>query len=265
MQLQGLQSVLERFSGRAQHRRRFRDNGGHRGASSLVVVAAAAAAGAALATHVLAAGFVIGAPRWSRPEEHARGGVIAREAEFKGVPVSYLEVGQELQGTVVKKYFPGGVLVDVGAEHNGMLEVGEFGDGFPMDGIPYGKGDEIVVRVLTKEEQTNKFYLTMRKGSLERPPRRRTKGTRSQDVSAFIGRQEWFEGEIDHMSAFGVYVRLESPGGDEPVVGLVSKNCFEEGFAKKAAIGAKVRVRVAKVDPVKKYVDLTMLEPGVEQ
>jgi len=178
------------------------------------------------------------------------------EPEYRGVPLDYLQPGMLLDGTVDKVYFPAGVIVDVGCERNGMLEVGEFSGGFPINGIPFKKGDKIKVRVLSVDKK--KFYLTMRDGDLMRAPRRRTSRTPKQNVRPYEGREDWLLGDIDHMSAFGIFIRIYDEDGDgDPVFGLLPKANMDEEFAKQAVIGGCVKVRVAKVDVHRMHIEFT--------
>lgn len=175
------------------------------------------------------------------------------EAEDDRIPVEDLEVGQTLEGTVHGRWRQLGVFVDVGAKTNGLLRVTEMQEGFPGDKISLKKGDVVTVRVLDKNEQ-GKFSLTMRPGALPRPT-----PELGHDVVRFLV-PDWFDAEVDHMTTWGAFVRVWPGNGQAPILGLLHKERFREGFADEAAVGSKIKVRVVAADTIKGRIDLSMIE-----
>lgn len=169
-----------------------------------------------------------------------------------------LEVGRTLNGTIAWFKEPGSYFVDIGAKKKGILEVGETQDGFPPSGRKK-RNETVQVRVL--EVAGEKVYLTMRSGSLARPPR----VTREpKNIAAFesIPSDVWLEGEVRSLTRWGAYVAVASPSGEALGVGLVRPPDFDDGFssdAARAVRGGRVRVRLLRV--VGEKVDLSMREP----
>lgn len=250
----------------------------------LACTAAVLCFGAAL--HTLSLGFA-GALVWrpSRTQGWRRGGDVSRsmEASTAGraaaarirrhaartpfevkylltgddrVDVSQLQIGEAYEGTVLSRYHDKCLYVDIGARLPGMVTAAECQDGFPMQGFTVKPGDKVNVRVL--DIAGGKFYLTMRRGDLVRPKKERiTNG----DLSAFreLDSSEWLEGEVADMSMFGVYVKVQTPGGGPYAVGLLHKNDFRPEFVAEAVRGGKVKVRVQVI--VKDQLTFTMKDP----
>eukprot|EP00930_Biecheleria_cincta_P064172 TRINITY_DN49722_c0_g1_i1.p1 TRINITY_DN49722_c0_g1~~TRINITY_DN49722_c0_g1_i1.p1 ORF type:complete len:261 (-),score=55.08 TRINITY_DN49722_c0_g1_i1:276-1058(-) len=182
------------------------------------------------------------------------------DEEDRKILVSELEVGQEVDGVVVRGFGFLGYFVDIGAESNGLLEFEELVDGFPSKDEELRKGEFVTARVL--ETDGINFYLTRRTGDLARPPRFREKHTQ-EDVEAFQGvhDDEWLQGEVAGMWAKGVWVKITPPSGGWPVRSLVKPEDFTDGFAKTVFPGMKVMVRVTGVDVPQKRIDITMRDP----
>eukprot|EP00440_Ansanella_granifera_P024784 gb/GFBE01026914.1/.p1 GENE.gb/GFBE01026914.1/~~gb/GFBE01026914.1/.p1 ORF type:complete len:235 (+),score=41.93 gb/GFBE01026914.1/:1-705(+) len=181
-----------------------------------------------------------------------------RRAEDDGkIPISELEVGQELNGIVIRPYSFAGWFVDVGATSNGFLELEEVSDGFPSDGMStIRKGSSVVARVLQIDGQ--KFYLTQRSGDLSRPPRFR-RSPEPEHVEAFrdVPKDAWIDGEVSGMTTKGVWVKMSPPSGGEPIRSLLLKDNFKDGFVDEARPGLSVKVRVTAVDVPQKRVFIT--------
>lgn len=175
-----------------------------------------------------------------------------------GFPAQDLVIGDEYTGRVGRHHREYCVFVNVGADREGMLEVGEMQDGFPPDGIDLKGGDQVTVRILEKDG--DKFYLTMRSGDLERPPRE-SRLSRDASVLAEVPADQWLDGVVNSMTTWGVFVRVQPPLGGEPLLVLLHKDDFKEGFAKEAIRGAPVRVRVRGYDAEKNRALLTMKDP----
>lgn len=169
-----------------------------------------------------------------------------------------VKVGEEYNGTVGRWWREWAVNVDIGANGETLLMMEEFCDGFPLEGWPPATGTKVTVRIL---ERTDKDVLvTMRPGDFDRLPPS-PKG--SKDVSIFkeVDSEQWFNGEVQGMAAFGVFVLVQPPGDDEQVVGLLRKEGFADGFAPTAERGEKIRVRVVDIDSKKKRMGLSMRDP----
>lgn len=175
----------------------------------------------------------------------------------KRVGLGELTVGQTLKGTVLKK-IKSGVVVDVGAELNAILDAGEIRDGFPIQGMP-PKGHQVSVRVLNTDDGV--LRVTMRSGALARPPKLRV-GMGDYDVTPFVGMdpQQWLDGEVFCITRWGAFVTVRAPGASENALGLMRVKEFREGFVDEVAAGMKVRVRVIETDAEAGKVVLTMRE-----
>lgn len=157
--------------------------------------------------------------------------------------VSELKVGQSYQGKVIDRYHDKCLYVDIGAKLPGMVTFAECQDGFPTRGFAANKGDSVDVRVLDIEG--DKFYLTMRSGDLERPPRERIV---NDDLSPFrkMTTKDWMEGEVSAIFAWGVFVKVTDPDGNV-AIGMLHKKAFKPEFVREAIRGGKVKVRVESV------------------
>lgn len=211
------------------------------------------------------------------PGKPLEGGRSAAESRLR---LADLTVGQQLEGTVVQIYCPGGVSVEVGCQEAlGFLEVEEFRDGFPFEGpFSFQRGQEVTVRVLDVDPSfvfahgepdphgdhgdSGRLHLTMRTGSLERPRRYVADTTRPAKLEPFkgIAQQEWLEGEVVMMSNWAVYVKVQGPGGD-PFVGILYQEDFASVFEKDAIRGLTVRVRIKELDLQCRRMVLTMRDP----
>uniref|UniRef100_A0A7S4SG78 S1 motif domain-containing protein n=1 Tax=Alexandrium monilatum TaxID=311494 RepID=A0A7S4SG78_9DINO len=221
----------------------------------------AARAGAAAPAFVAAAARrqarAPAAARAAEAEAAARGA-----ADEPKTPLAELQVGQTLEGVVTNRWRTVGCFVDVGAERAGLLEVGEFRDGFPTEGNNYKRGDKVQVRVLDVSD--GQLCLSLRSGDLARPPRR-PKGPPA-DVTPLEGvsPDEWLEGEITSLTTWGAFVAVPPPSGGDPVIGMLHKSYFRDGFtddAVKAVRGGRVKVRVLSMSVADKKVTLSMLDP----
>jgi len=226
-------------------------------------------------------GALQGAVDRRRPARAAAKKAVGKKTKVAGdeagagssrTPISGLKVGQELEGTVVQWFFPGGITVDVGATAEGFLEVEEFRDGFPTGTIAdtFKPGETIKVRALDLEDYTiaesAKFHLTMRSGDLTRP--KRYVGEGIADVTPFLKAQpeDWFDGEVTLMSTWAVFVKVSSPETGKPFVGIVYKEEFRPGsdFENQVIRGGPCRVRVKEVDTECRRLLLTMRDVGDE-
>jgi len=183
--------------------------------------------------------------------------------QTKKIPFEELNVGDVFEGSVKNRWRTVGVLVDIGAEKNGLLAIEEFEDGFPVGGNKFRLNEHVQVRILEVDNGKKEFFLTRRSGSLDRPPR--FKATKP-DVSVLTGvsPEQWLDGEITSMSLFGVFVAVEPPSGGETVVGMVHKSEMRQGFAsnpKVATRGGQVSVRVLEINATSSKISLSMKDP----
>lgn len=206
--------------------------------------------------------------------------VEAREDDGK-IALADLTVGQSLNGTVQGSARGRGVYVDVGAQHLGFLHSSEYCDGFPTDAVSLKKGDEVTVRVLTKEG--SELQLTRRSGGLERPVFNPAWLTASVKPMKHMPPSVVFSGEVVDMSFSAVTVRfspkklleavqvasgqgkvssaeisvaLQEVSGD--LFGKVSDHEFSPGFKDSAALGDTVQVRLKSINIKKNSLQLSM-------
>merc|ERR1711972_1197634 len=166
----------------------------------------------------------------------------------------------ELTGTVLKTWLQHGVFVDVGAEKEAFLELGEYRDGFTGTN-DFKKGDPVSARVLDLHE--GKLFLTRRTGDLTRRPRGTSPKPDTKNLPQ-ISPDAWLDGEVEGVTIWGMFVIVTLTEGGDPVVGAVHKSEFPEGFEDKATEtmrGGKVRVRVLKYDHEKKRVVMSLKDP----
>lgn len=176
-------------------------------------------------------------------------------------PLKGLEVGQQFVGKVSKVWTMMGAIVDIGVGKEGRLEIGEYRDGF-QDTNDLRKGDEVNVRVLRVHD--GKLFLTRRTGDLARPPPRLQQGKTDLSAVPDISPDVWLEGEIEGFSTWSLWVLVTPPGGSEPVVGMLHKSEFRDGFADspaEAIVGGKVRVRVLEINRQDNKMKMTMKKP----
>jgi len=174
------------------------------------------------------------------------------------IPVEDLEIGQTFEGTVHGRYQQLGVFVDVGAETRGLLRITEMTEHFPGDRISMKKGDKVTVRVLDKNKR-GRFSLTMRPGELPRPSGALGAGGDPATFLSFLV-PDWFDAEVDHMTTWGAFVKVWPAGGREPIMGLLHKSRFREGFAEEIRLGSRIKVRVVAADAIRARIDLSMLD-----
>jgi len=199
-------------------------------------------------------------------------GLVAARASSSGTPVAELEVGQvfKVKATNFRKWKQDAFFVNVGAEVDGYLSVGEIRDGFPTEELwdklksSTAEG-EFEVKVLEKTGD-GQFFLTMRSGSLTRPPTMAKHGSKDwSDLADFqdIGPETWLEGEVGKVTVPGVSVWLAPPAGGERISQYLSKADFMESFFNECIRGGKVRVRIRGIIEVrnKKLLDITMKDP----
>lgn len=183
-----------------------------------------------------------------------------------------LTLGQEVSGTV-KKVTPQGVWLDIGAAKStgggkmALIELGEWLEegGFPAyDKVKESKGTKMSAKIL-RLNSGGTISLTRRPGNISRPEvfrANRTRGMQFEDLRIVAGFKPdyWIDAQIVGFAPWGVYVGFR-PSRDKPgcrVEGLVHSSHFVDGFAAKAAIGARIKVRVLDVDVSKGTLALTM-------
>ncbi|CAE8588397.1 unnamed protein product [Polarella glacialis] len=162
-----------------------------------------------------------------------------------------LRAGDELDGIVVGLRGESHAWVDIGAESDAVLEAGEMQDGFPMTcALPVRKNKEVRCRVLEIDEK-GRISVTLRSGSIERPPRLKREDENS-NPEAFrrVSDEEWLDAEVVTMQTFGVFVNVKPIFGSKPVLAMLHKSQFAGDFATnptKAIRGGKVKVRKLKI------------------
>lgn len=149
--------------------------------------------------------------------------------------------------------------MDVGTELHGMLKMEEFAEGFPLQGWPPALGQQLQMRILNMDRKG--FGLTMRPGSLQRPPRKPKGRKGSVDPFTRVSAGKWLDGEVQGMTKWGVFVDVIPPSGGPPFAGLVHRDTLTEDVAKTLVVGNKVKVRVVDVDRDRGRLSLTLQEP----
>eukprot|EP00933_Yihiella_yeosuensis_P033781 TRINITY_DN2741_c0_g1_i2.p1 TRINITY_DN2741_c0_g1~~TRINITY_DN2741_c0_g1_i2.p1 ORF type:complete len:246 (+),score=25.47 TRINITY_DN2741_c0_g1_i2:84-821(+) len=196
-------------------------------------------------------------PMSFRGSRSLRASAIPRMAKI----ISELEVGEELDGKVTKKYSYNGVFINVGAEKDGYMEFAECSDGFPAHSFAaLSKGASVRVRVL--ERSGEKLHLTCRSGDLARPARVRIPQV-PEHVQAFEGitPAEWLDGTVSGMIPKGLWIELSHPAGGEPISSVLLRENFANDIESSVSLGMKVKVRITDVDLSQKRVNVTMLDP----
>jgi len=175
------------------------------------------------------------------------------------VSIADMKVGQTLSGEVKAWVKEKGIYIDVGADRDGYLPVGEFRDGFPNDMCKseLRVGKKVTVRVLSVAG--GRLTLTRRSGDMKRPA---TMNPRENDVSGFLHVEddEWLEGSVVALNMYAALVRISPPDGGQPVQAMLNSGDFADGFIDKIDLGSTVRVRVKDCNPPEKRLWLTMRE-----
>jgi len=232
-------------------------------------------------------------------ERPARGSGIAKHKKSgggaggnkPGTPLSELEKGQELKGTVkaIQSY---GAFLDVGAQTDALLHVSRLSDEFVSNVEDVVKvGDEVTVRVVSVDVGKGQIAVTMRSAEAEeqaaagggggrrkdRP--RRSGGDRSAQLKtikaladAGFDDEKFVEGDVVSTLDFGAFVRFDaSQLADEAegeLDGLVHISALSVGRADSVdsvvSVGDKVQIRVRSVDPEGGKVSLSMISKADE-
>jgi len=174
---------------------------------------------------------------------------------FRKIPIEGLQIGQMVEGQVTRIFKNSAAFVDVGAEVGGMLEVGEWCDGFPTDEIKLRNGDNVCARIL--ENDGERFFLTCRSGDLKRNRRKWKANGLVQDFEN-IPKDEWLEGQVQGICLWGCFIEVTPPNGGPPHAGKLHKSNFAGTFVDDCNFGTKVKVRVAEIDEQKNGLELTM-------
>jgi len=191
-----------------------------------------------------------------------------------------LTLGQEVSGTV-KKVTPQGAWLDIGASKStgggrmALVELSEWLEegGFPADyqKVKDSKGTTISARIL-RLKSGGQIFLTRRPGNITRPDVfrvNRTRGMQFADLRIVAGFKTdyWQDAQIVGFAPWGVYCGFR-PSRDKPgcrVEGLLHTTHFADGFAAKAAVGDRIKVRILEVDVSKGTLALTMRQPAQSQ
>lgn len=221
-------------------------------------------------------------------------GIKKHKGGDKGTPLSDLEVGSTVKGTV-KTITSYGAFLDIGAASDALLHVSRMSDEFtsnPADVV--SSGQEVEVRIVSVDQEKNQVAVTMqseaaeaktadsRGGSggrrKERP--QRSGGDRAAqkvaiDALADKGFEEgkFIEGQVVNTLDFGAFVRVDisqlGEGLEGEIDGLVHISALSEGRAESVTsivkTGDKVQVRVKNVDTKGGKVGLSMISMEAEE
>jgi len=194
-------------------------------------------------------------------EERTKDIIAKTGADVERLPTSNekYQVGQTVEGTVDRIFYPAGIFVDIGCERNGLLEWGELKDGYPTKDASFDEGRRIEARILSNDGEA--IFLTKRSGELERPPKP-AKGSDNTDFKPFedVASQEWLDAKLGNMKINGAFVYVEPPGGGSPATGYIRAQDLTNEFKAKAIRGMDLKVRVQKANAAEGQLWVTMKE-----
>lgn len=159
-----------------------------------------------------------------------------------------LEIGMEVKGKVTY-LAPYGAMIDIGVGQEALLHISQVGrtDFRNIDDV-YSVGQEIEAWVL-KVDNENRVALT-----LSKPPAL---------PWARIKRNETYTGVVERIESYGAFVDI---GAERP--GMVHVSEMADGYIQSpndvVNVGDEVEVRVIKVNPNKRQIDLSMKTPVEE-
>lgn len=152
---------------------------------------------------------------------------------------------------------PGG-----GVKAQGMVHISQIKVGYVEHPAEEAKiGQEVQVRVTDANIETGRLRLSMKPyvpggDSQGRPSAELLKTFMQYKPS------EWLTGKVHHLTKYGAFVEISSPGGEGMVQGMVHVTEMRDGFvddpANEVAVDEQVRVRVMKVDPIAGRLVLSM-------
>jgi predicted RNA-binding protein with RPS1 domain len=222
--------------------------------------------------------------RGSGIHKHKKGGKA-------GIPLSELEVGSTVEGTV-KGTTSYGAFLDIGSQTDALLHVSRMSDDFVANVEDVvKKGDVVSVRIVSVDLEKKQVAVTMRSEEAENRPARSEGGSRRKDrprrstgdreaqratldalAAAGYDSDKFIEGEVVSQLDFGAFVRFDASQLDETVSGeldgLVHISALSVGRTENVSdvvsIGDKVQVRVKNVDAQGGKVSLSMIAAADE-
>ena len=159
--------------------------------------------------------------------------------------IKKLFIGQEMAGRVTR-VTNFGAFVDIGVGRDGLLHISEL-SGNRIDKVSdvVSKGQEVTVWIRSLDRERNRIGLTMRK-----PP--------SVDVNGLQPDMR-ITGTVTRLVAYGAFVDIDT--GREA---LLHVREMAEGYVKNpgdiVSVGDEIEVRIIKVDPRTRQVDLSIKE-----
>lgn len=218
-----------------------------------------------------------------------------KKGKSAGIPISELEVGSFVDGTV-KTITSYGAFVDIGASTDALLHVSRLSDSFVSNVEDVVKaGDSVHVRIVSVDAEKNQVAISMlseekeqagaSKNNRQSGGRRKERPQRSQGdknaqvqtlnalAEAGYDSSKFVEGQVVSTLAFGAFVRLSvnelAEGIEGEIDGLVHISCLSTGRTNAVEdvvkVGDKVQIRVKGIDTDGNKVSLTMLTVEEEE
>eukprot|EP00929_Paragymnodinium_shiwhaense_P006999 TRINITY_DN110956_c0_g1_i1.p1 TRINITY_DN110956_c0_g1~~TRINITY_DN110956_c0_g1_i1.p1 ORF type:complete len:534 (+),score=157.47 TRINITY_DN110956_c0_g1_i1:144-1745(+) len=169
------------------------------------------------------------------------------------IKLADLETGQELGGTItsVRNF---GFFVNVGAERDGLVHIRNVNNGIVHDIDEVAKhGDAVQVKVLQNVKGKLELALTSPLERLAAVDKFLPKDGDDEDFH-----EQWLEGTVSGLTAFGAFVEASPPGGGAPVQALLRRRAMTAGQS--VIPGEKVQFRILEVDVEKKQLIITTKE-----
>jgi len=229
-------------------------------------------------------------------ERPSRGSGIQKhkKTEPKGTPLSELEIGSSVEGTI-KTITSYGAFVDIGAETDGLLHVSRLSVDFVSNVEDHVKtGDTVTVRIvnvdkdkkqigismLTEDEENKANEAKASSGGKRKSRPQRSGGDRQSQIAvlqalsdAGFDSDTFIEGEVVSTLDFGAFVRFaasqlaESVEGELDGLVHISSLCAGRADSVESivSVGDKVQVRLKSIDVEGNKSSLSMITAEEEK
>eukprot|EP00933_Yihiella_yeosuensis_P008689 TRINITY_DN114279_c0_g1_i1.p1 TRINITY_DN114279_c0_g1~~TRINITY_DN114279_c0_g1_i1.p1 ORF type:complete len:375 (-),score=56.62 TRINITY_DN114279_c0_g1_i1:74-1198(-) len=166
----------------------------------------------------------------------------------------------EAFGAFVRVFPPKG-----GEPSRGFVHVSNLQDNFvEHPSFVVKVGQAVKVRLVDLDRSSGRMTLSMRENFVVS----RRRPAEMQDVSSFVGlsKLDWFEGRVDHVTTFGVFVEVDPLNSGTPVQGLVHVTEIRDGYVDDPGalveVEQKVKVRILDADVRSGRISLSMRKPS---